>query len=59
MLLEAAYRKVDAHLREIGKCFIDEYLYDIEASGLYSYFCLHCSTIVLHSFFPDIYFPLM
>ncbi len=37
MLIEAEYRKIESSLREIGKSFIDEYLYDIEAAGIHSY----------------------
>lgn len=36
-LIEAEYRKIENHLREIGKSFIDEYLYDIETAGIHSY----------------------
>ena len=35
--IEAAYGKIEASLREIGKSFIDEYLYDIETAGIHSY----------------------
>ena len=35
--MEAEYRKIEPHLRELGKSFIDEYLYDIEAAGIHSY----------------------
>ena len=31
------YRKIEGHLRDIGKAFIDEYLYDIETAGIHSY----------------------
>lgn len=37
LLIESEYRKIEAHLREIGKSFIDEYLYDIETAGIHSY----------------------
>ncbi len=37
MLIEAEYRKIESSLREIGKSFIDEYLYDIETAGIHSY----------------------
>ncbi len=37
MLIEAEYRKLESSLREIGKFFIDEYLYDIDAAGIHSY----------------------
>lgn len=30
MLIKEEYRKIESSLREIGKSFIDEYLYDIE-----------------------------
>ena len=30
LLIEEEYRKLERSLREIGKSFIDEYLYDIE-----------------------------
>lgn len=36
-LIEAEYRKIEAVLRETGKSFIDEYLYDIETAGIHSY----------------------
>lgn len=36
-LIEAEYKKIEQELREIGKCFIDEYLYDIETAGIHSY----------------------
>ena len=35
--IEQEYRKTEAHLREISKSFIDEYLYDIEKAGIHSY----------------------
>lgn len=31
------YGKLEHSLREIGKSFIDEYLYDIETAGIHSY----------------------
>ena len=31
-LIEEAYRKLEGTMRELGKSFIDEYLYDIEKS---------------------------
>ena len=37
MLIEAEYRKIESSLREIGKSFIDDYLYDIETAGIHSY----------------------
>ena len=37
LLIEAEYRKLEGKLREIGKSFIDEYLYDIEKAGIHSY----------------------
>ena len=36
-LIEAEFRKIEHDLREIGKSFIDEYLYDIEKAGIHSY----------------------
>ena len=36
-LIEAEYRKIEHSLRDIGKSFIDEYLYDIETAGIHSY----------------------
>ena len=36
-LIEAEYRKLEGRLRELGKSFIDEYLYDIETAGIHSY----------------------
>ncbi len=36
-LIEDAYRKIEHTLRDIGKAFIDDYLYDIEAAGIHSY----------------------
>jgi ppGpp synthetase/RelA/SpoT-type nucleotidyltranferase len=36
-LIESEHRKIEAHLRDIGKSFIDEYLYDIETAGIHSY----------------------
>jgi len=35
--IEAEYRRLERELREIGKSFIDEYLYDIETAGIHSY----------------------
>ena len=35
--IETEYKKIESHLRDIGKSFIDEYLYDIEAAGIHSY----------------------
>ena len=37
LLIEAEYRNMERSLREIGKSFIDEYLYDIETAGIHSY----------------------
>ena len=37
LLIEAEYRGIERSLREIGKSFIDEYLYDIETAGIHSY----------------------
>ena len=36
-LIEEEFRKIEHDLREIGKSFIDEYLYDIEKAGIHSY----------------------
>ena len=36
-LIAEEYHKTESSLREIGKCFIDEYLYDIETAGIHSY----------------------
>ena len=36
-LIEEEYCKMERALREIGKSFIDEYLYDIETAGIHSY----------------------
>ena len=36
-LIEEEYLKNEHSLREIGKSFIDEYLYDIETAGIHSY----------------------
>ena len=36
-LIHAEYEKLEQHLRELGKSFIDEYLYDIETAGIHSY----------------------
>ena len=36
-LIEAEYRKIEGTMRELGKSFIDEYLYDIEKAGIHSY----------------------
>ena len=35
--IEEAYCGIERSLREIGKSFIDEYLYDIETAGIHSY----------------------
>ena len=37
MLIEEVYSKIERSLRESGKSFIDEYLYDIETAGIHSY----------------------
>ena len=37
LLIEQEYGKIESQLREIGKSFIDEYLYDIEKAGIHSY----------------------
>ena len=36
-LIETEYRKLEKTMRELGKSFIDEYLYDIEKAGIHSY----------------------
>ena len=36
-LIESEYRKIEGNMRELGKSFIDEYLYDIEKAGIHSY----------------------
>jgi len=36
-LIAEEYSKLEHSLREIGKSFIDEYLYDIETAGIHSY----------------------
>ena len=36
-LIAEEYGKQEHSLREIGKAFIDEYLYDIETAGIRSY----------------------
>ena len=35
--IEADYRQREGTLREIGKEFVDHYLYDIERAGIHSY----------------------
>ena len=35
--IEQEYRKLEGTMRELGKSFIDEYLYDIETAGIHSY----------------------
>ena len=37
VLIKKEYKEHENKLREIGKCFIDEYLYDIETAGIHSY----------------------
>lgn len=37
LLIEDAYRDIEQSLREIGKSFINDYLYDIETAGIHSY----------------------
>ena len=37
LLIEQEYGKIESQLRELGKSFIDEYLYDIEKAGIHSY----------------------
>ena len=36
-LIAEEYCRIEGSLREIGKSFIDEYLYDIETAGIHSY----------------------
>lgn len=36
-LIKEEYQKLEGTLRELGKSFIDEYLYDIETAGIHSY----------------------
>ena len=36
-LIEQEYRKLEGTMRELGKSFIDEYLYDIEKAGIHTY----------------------
>ena len=31
------YQGIEGHLRDIGKDFVDDYLYDIEKAGIHSY----------------------
>lgn len=35
--IEQEYRRLEKTMRELGKSFIDEYLYDIEKAGIHSY----------------------
>ena len=35
--IECEYAKIEEHLRNLGKDFIDEYLYDIDKAGIHSY----------------------
>ena len=35
--IEEKYCGIEQSLRDIGKSFIDEYLYDIEKAGIHSY----------------------
>ena len=37
VLIEQEYNKLEGTMRELGKSFIDEYLYDIETAGIHSY----------------------
>ena len=37
MRIEESYCGMERSLREIGKSFIDEFLYDIETAGIHSY----------------------
>ena len=36
-LIEQEYQAIEGTLREIGKSFIDEYLYEIDTAGIHSY----------------------
>ena len=36
-LIAAEFEKIEKHLRDIGKDFINDYLYDIETAGIHSY----------------------
>lgn len=36
-LIYEDYRKLEDHMRDLGKAFIDEYLYDIQTAGIHSY----------------------
>ncbi len=36
-LIEAEYKKIEPLMREIGKNFIDQYLYEIDTAGIHSY----------------------
>lgn len=36
-LIDAEYSKLEMVMRDLGKAFIDEYLYDIETAGIHSY----------------------
>ena len=35
--IEQEYRAIEGDLRDIGKDFVDEYLYDIDKAGIHSY----------------------
>lgn len=35
--IQTEYEKIENHLRDLGKEFIDEYLYDIDKAGIHSY----------------------
>ena len=35
--IEDVYQNMESRLRDVGKSFIDEYLYDIEKAGIHSY----------------------
>ena len=35
--IDREYQKIEGTMRELGKSFIDEYLYDIETAGIHSY----------------------
>lgn len=36
-IIHSEYCKIEGHLRDLGKEFIDEYLYDIDRAGIHSY----------------------
>ena len=37
LAIAVEYRKIEGELRDLGKSFIDEYLYDIDKAGIHSY----------------------